>query len=245
MKSSKESLNKRGYFDEDDLNYYLNEKSFDSLNLENFKEIIANSDLAIERSIAIHLLAKNYNICDLKISSILIDQLAIEKALYTKLEIQNALVSGDTKVANLLIDYLGIIGNNQYKTLDNAVVSKKKSYPLPRDIIARILSKMDSSVFSVLIDSILNLSSSQLSELIDAIGFMVFYNKELATDKNLDKIIILLDSFSDNEIIIWKITTCLSSFSLKKSKNSLIYIKNNFNNEIIQNEVKRSLNLIF
>lgn len=244
MKSSKNLLNNRGYFDEDDLNDYLIKKNYGSLDLENFKEIIINSNLAIERSIAIHLLAENYDISDLKVCSILIEQLTIEKALYTKLEIQNALSRGNAQVANLLIDYLGLIGNNQYNSLDDAIVSRKKSYPLPRDIVARILSKMDSSIFSVLINSVLKVSLSQLSELIDAIGFMVFYNDELATEEYLIDIIKLLDIFHDNKIIIWKITTCLSSFNLKKSKDFLIYIKNNYDNEIIQKEVERSLKFI-
>ena len=67
------------------------------------------------------------------------------------------------------IIYLAKIGKNQYKELPSEP-SRKKSYPLPRDIIARTLAKMDTSIMPFLMKVLKEDDLSKISEVIDAIN---------------------------------------------------------------------------
>ena len=142
-----------------------------------------------------------------------------------------------------MISYIGKIGNNQYKTLPDKV-SDKKSYPLPRDIIARTLGKMSVSVFPVLTKVLYSGDIQKISEILDAIGFMTFYNQNLSTLTNARLVFETLEKFSDNNIIIWKSVLCLSAFPLIQCKEYLTDIKNKNYNNIIGKEAERSLRLI-
>ena len=50
-----------------------------------------------------------------------------------------------------MVEYLGQIGNNQHTVLPTNGFNKK-SYPLPRDIIARTLAHMKEDILPVLMD---------------------------------------------------------------------------------------------
>ena len=71
--------------------------------------------------------------------------------MYTKIAICETLQKGNEQTIALMIPYLGRIGNNQYKNIPSKP-SQKKSYPLPPDIIARILSNMDSQYIPLFIE---------------------------------------------------------------------------------------------
>lgn len=236
MKSSREDLRKRGMIEPSDIDFMKNLKDEELLKL-------INSKIAVERSASVRLLLDRGFITDENFVKLLLERLNLEKSIYTKLEICNALENGNEKTAELMIYYLGAMGNNQHKTLPKDV-SKKVSYPLPRDIIARVLGKMKPSVMPVLVTTLNSKDEKQLSELIDAFGFLVFYNQELSNMENLTQIIHLLNKYSKNEIIFWKCTQCLSAFPLEDSFNILNEILKSNQNELIKNEAKRSLKLI-
>lgn len=236
MKSSKESLEKRGLVEENDKIKYLT-MPIDEL----FKYM--NSDKATERTSAIYALSRIYKCDEEKIISELLKRLSIEKALYTKIEICNALEKGNEKTAEMMVCYLGKIGNNQHKILP-LKVSEKKSYPLPRDIIARTLAKMNTNILLTLMKILETEEKDKISEALDAIGFMIFYNKDLATLDNLNVIINVLKKYKNCEMIVWKVTLCLSAFPISKSIEILEEIEESQYSQVIVNEAKRSLNLI-
>lgn len=81
--------------------------------------------------------------------------MAYEKQGVVFLKICNTLEKGNLKTAEQMIPYLGRIGHNQHLCLLNKVL-KKSSYPLPRDIIARSLGKMDGTILPALLKVLTN-----------------------------------------------------------------------------------------
>lgn len=138
MISSRENLRKRGMIEQIDI---------DSIISLSYSELISliDSKLSIERSASIHLLSNKVSCDNEDFVAVLLKRLSIEKSLYTKIEICNALEKGSEKTARQMVQYLGCIGNNQHRWLPDRI-SKKISYPLPRDIIARSLGKMNGSI---------------------------------------------------------------------------------------------------
>lgn len=173
----------------------------------------------------------------------LLNILSNEKSLYTKIELCKSLEKGNEFTANLMCKNIGDIGKNQHKSPKKP--SKKNSYPLPRDIIARTLSKMDKSIINILISNLNdNNNELKISELLDAIGFLTFYNSELAIVENFNEIKNIFFKFKESELITWKICICCSAFPINESKDVLKHIKNVTNNENILLEVERSLKII-
>ena len=103
---------------------------------------------------------------------------------------------------------------------------------------------MDKSNFSVLLSSLDSCVADQITELLDAIGFMVFYNPNLAILENLKPILGVLDKYEDNILIVWKVCMVLSAFPLDESVFILNKIKFHYGVDLILLEVERSLNLI-
>ena len=170
----------------------------------------------------------------------LLAQLIIERCLYTKIAICEALQHGNKETAITMARYLGEIGNNQHQTLPKSV-SAKKSYPLPRDIIARTLAKMDTHIFPVLL-AILETKEKKIREALDAIGFMTLYHQDLATHHNAEKIISVMDTYQEDAVIVWKAIMCLSAFPLPDCMQILqTYAKRK---DICGEEARRSLMII-
>lgn len=236
MKSTAKQLRKRGMADQFDV---------DELMDLSYDELICgiNAKLPAKRTAAIRVLYMKFGYIDEKLIQALLERLCIEKSLYTKLEICSVLEKGDDIVAKLMVEYLGKIGSNQYKELPNRV-SKKVSYPLPRDIIARSLARMDKSIFEVLMEVLSSQEKYKIYEVLDAIGFMIFYNRELASLKAFESIRGILKAYSDDYIIVWKSVMCFSAFSYKESIDILEEIKRTHGNQIIKAEAERSIKLI-
>ncbi|MFA9375266.1 MAG: hypothetical protein ACERKZ_00790 [Lachnotalea sp.] len=234
MKSSKESLKSRGMFEDCDL------AKFKYMTKEMLLEYI-NSEIPHIRSSAIHELMKRFK--DNATITMILERLKVESALYTRLEICNSLEQGDDNVAKQMIDYLGMIGENQYIKLPDKV-SKKISYPLPRDIIARSLGRMNPTILPVLLSVLESEEEQKIMEVMDAIGYLLFYNEHLATSQNIIFILNAINQFRDNQVIVWKTTTCLSAFSLKESISKLNQIKIEYHNSVIAKEAERSLEII-
>lgn len=236
MKSSNEDLRKRGFiFKEDILNFQH------LTNSELF--LLINSQVSFERSVAISLLSSRLHTEDLDFVNMLLARLCIEKSLYTKIEICNTLEKGDIKTAKQMVAYLGCIGKNQHLCLPEKI-SQKKSYPLPRDIIARSLGKMNFRILPVLFDVLASNDEAKISEVIDTIGFLLFYNPDHVNDNFFKSITDTLDKYSDNNLIVWKCVCCLSSFRTKASIDVLNQILASNENHIIKSEAQRSLRLI-
>lgn len=209
MKSSTENLRKRGYATSDDI------ASLKNMSQKQLCDLLHSEYATIRTSAAYNLLS-----ADKMTITELLKQLSCEKCLYTKLAICEALEKTGVLGAVQMIEYLGRIGSNQHKRLPQKV-SDKKSFPLPRDIIARALGRMDIAILPLLLDVLNGDDIVKNSEVLDAISFMVFYNSALATQEHADFIISVMDRHKDNELIVWKCLLCLSAFPLEKVKRLL------------------------
>lgn len=236
MKSSEEDLRKRGKFSHNEIDLLSNLKD---------KELIEliDSNSAVIRTAAVHLLFQRGYIKDEDFTSLLLKRLTIEKCLYTKIEICETLEKGDSKTASQMVAYLGCIGDNQHATLPEKV-SLKVSFPCARDIIARSLAKMDTSILPTLIDVLYNKNINQISEVLDAIGSMVFYHQDLVNLQLLEHIKTTMNTYRDNPIIQWKCVLCLSAFPISESQNILEHILITNCHQTIKKEAERSLKLI-
>lgn len=230
MKSSQNELEKRGFATEEDIRKIGQESQLELLKL-------IHSDNQVIRTSAV------YNLYILNSENVkeLLKQLLIEKCLYTKIAICERLEKGDSATTKQMIVYLGEIGNNQHKKLPDRV-SAKKSFPLPRDIIARSLEKMDLNIFPVIIEVLHSEEIKQISEVLDAIGFMVFYNSKLASEKNANEIYEIIEKYKNNDLIVWKSIIYLSAFPLPKTLELLESFVNDEN--ILGEEARRSIRII-
>lgn len=205
LKSTRKALKGRGMVTKEET------EALASLSMPKLLEKLHDADAALRTSAAIclHLYAD-------EAAEELLLQLSKEKCLYTRLAICESLAQGTIETAGKMTVYLGRIGTNQHKILPDKV-SAKKSFPLPRDIIARSLGKMDSAVFPALTEILESGSTEQVGEALDAVGYMVFYNPALATEENCKRITSLQQRYAANPLILWKILLCLSAFPCKES----------------------------
>lgn len=141
-----------------------------------------------------------------------------------------------------MVDYLGVIGDNQYKELPDKEFNKK-SYPLPRDIIARTLAHMSVDVLPELIRILKTNNIIAIREAIDSIGFICFYNKSYS-ENILNDLMTCFNEYIKDDIIRWKIVRAFESFHTKTVMDILINTMENDSKEIIRNEAKRSLGII-
>lgn len=236
MKSSKEDLCKRGFITTEDI---IKFKHCSNSELK----LLINSQNSVERSVSINLLSNRFHTENLDFVKILLERLCVEKCLYTKIEICNALEKGGVKTAEQMVAYLGCIGKNRHLCLPERI-SQKKSYPLPRDIIARSLGRMDFRILPVLFDVLNSNDEVKILEVIDAIGFLLFYNPDYTNEHFFESIINTLNKYSENNLIVWKCVCCLSSFRTQGSIEALNQVLSNSKNDIIKYEANRSLKLI-
>lgn len=235
MKSSKEQLKNRGYITIEDTNDYAFFSKNELLELLKSKE-------PYKRTIAINLLS-NKNELDNEMINLFCNMLLDEKKLYTKIELCNALSKASVEAAKIMVNYLGVIGDNQYKELPNKEFNKK-SYPLPRDIIARTLAHMSVDVLPEIIRILKTNNIMAIREAIDSIGFICFYNHNSYSESILNDLISCFNEYIKDEIIRWKIVRAFGSFNSKTIIDILINIKENDSKAVIRNEAKRSLDII-
>lgn len=228
MKSTDKALAERGYVEKGAENTYSS-YSFQE------KIILLKSSVASERTIGARLLAGDPH-ADTVPS--LIEALKKEKKLYSKMAICDALISTGLPAVSALIQQLGKIGNNQHKTVPQEKFNKK-SYPLPRDIISRTLSRIGTTALPLLTETLNSKDINQLSEVIDTIGYICFYDYSPSVYKDL---ISCFAINNESNLIRWKIIRALSGFpeSKKFLEERLKHEKDNG----IQMEIERSLNLI-
>ncbi len=153
---------------------------------------------AQKRTAAANLL--NYRKCSSAICP-LCDALKMEKALYSKISICNALAGFGTEALPFLIPLIGVIGNNRHENLP-AAGFYKKSYPLPRDIVARIIIRIGEPALTFLREVLLSGSRKAVLEAIDAAGHISFYSKNDLLKSDLAN---LYNKNPQDELMIWKI----------------------------------------
>jgi hypothetical protein len=186
----------RGFlYNENDNNYSYKEKIS-----------LLKSEIPKDRTLGAKLLVnhKDENTVD-----ILVRALEFETKLYPKIEICNTLVLIGELSVKPLIDVLGKIGSNQHKSIPEKVFAKD-SYPLPRDIAARTLIRFGKNALEELIAILDNGNINQISEAIDAIGYICFYEKSPEIFEKLKSCFL---KYSNTELIQWKIVRSMSAFS--------------------------------
>jgi hypothetical protein len=231
MKSNVEQLKGRGYLFDDDIIMYKNYSEDDLVKLLYSKE-------AYKRTIAVKLLSQYSKE---EYIQLFCETLKNENKLYTKLELCNALENYNIKAIPYLTPLLGPIGKNQHKKIE-IVDIHKKSYPLPRDIIGRILIRIGPRVFPELKKILLeNKNHVQIYETIDIIGHITWNYKDYSLENTLVE---YYKKQKDNEFMEWKIIRAFQSFKSNEIKILLENIIKTHKNKIIIEEAKRSIKRI-
>lgn len=234
MKSNDEALKYLGLLDKTIISSEAGTQAFFSY---------LHSSNAQERTAAAYYLGLQLLENESEVAPHLLAALKKEKALYTKIQLCNALEKGMNTTFEVILPALGHIGNNQHKILPTAV-SKKKSYPLPRDIIARTIGNMTIHCLETALNALSVLTLTETRELIDGIGFLCFYNKITNEEKVYEKLINHYENHYEDTLTRWKITQALSAFKTTKAIKKLQTISNYETEPLIKNEALRSLNII-
>lgn len=230
MKSTPDDLAKRGFIEED------YEKHFENHTIVEILELLVSRNPK-ERTVAAKLLGKRKNKTTI---SPLCNALRIEKKLYSKIAISEALGKIGIDALPNLIELLGKIDCKQHKKLPSKPF-KKKNYPLPRDIAARTIIKMGKEALPYLEKFILSGEQFQVSEAIDAIGYITYYTKDLRSLNNLKK---CLKKYQDIRLIQWKIIRAYESFPTEDVINYLNQVLKTESDNTLFWEAKRSLEQI-
>jgi len=163
-----------------------------------------------------------------------------ERKLYTKIELCEALAKYGEAALDYLIPLLGKIGNNQHKVPESCDLGKK-SYPLPRDIAARIIIRIGPCALPRLCSVIFSEKKPVILEAIEAIGHIAFTSGDQTSAKSL----VELYHVNSDELIEWKLIRAFQSFDGSEITQILEGICNAPDkNEILKNESRRSLRRI-
>ncbi len=230
MKSSKKQLEERGFVSDEDL---INQKNISDEELLK----LLNSPIPVDRTIGAKISIGKRNE---KFLPKMCELIIIETKLYTKIALSEAIIKYGILSLKYLLPLLGKIGNNQHKKID-LVDLKKKSYPLPRDLAARIIIRIGEPALPFLEEIILSGTYLQKLEAIDAIGHIAFNFKQYRSEKYLH---FLLKENIDNELVVWKIIRAFQAFCSKEVEEQLKNIIEKNDNKILVEESKRSLRQI-
>jgi hypothetical protein len=228
LKSSVKHLESRGYVKNGAVDIYANLTDSGLIDL-------LNSSDAVKRTIAAKIAGNRRTTAML---APLCETLKIEKKLYTKLAVCEAIGAYGIIAMPYLVPLLGKIGKNRH--LKPALVDiNKKSFPLPRDIAARIIIRMGNKALPYLEKIISGRSSGSKTEAIDAIGHIAFNSGDTGSEK------MLIDLYNENEdeLIRWKIIRAFQSFD-GHFATAILKGMTKSKNVIFREEAKRSLKRI-
>ncbi|PCI27604.1 MAG: hypothetical protein COB67_08155 [SAR324 cluster bacterium] len=153
-----------------------------------------------------------------EIADCLCQQLKNEQKLYCKIAISNSLVNIGSLSVQPLLALLGKIGRNQETGIPQKGFNKI-SYPLPRDIAARILCRMGGGILPEVFAFLENERQPiELEQAIDVIGHIV-YTSKLTIDSNI--LIQIADKYSEALMVQFKIIRCFSGFADDQTKHFL------------------------
>ncbi len=229
MKSSERQLKSRGFLPES-----FNTETY-KLNLSEKLDMLKSKE-PVTRTLAARLLKNETK--DTDTVDALICALLAEDKLYAKIEISEALISCGELAVSPLIRNLGKTGNNQHKIVPEKGFNKP-GFPLPRDISARILSRMGQDALSRLVSFVKHADESQLSEAIDSIGFICFYNYNPEVFPVLKSIYI---QNWENDLIKWKVIRACSG--IPESLEFLKTERGTLKNASLRSEIDRSIKLV-
>jgi HEAT repeat protein len=167
-------------------------------------------------------------------------RLKIEKALYVRLAVSDALSRIGTTAIPEMINYIGKIGGNQYRDLPSDIF-QKWDYPLPRDIMIRSIMRMGTPALEELNQYLLKSDESVVCEIVDAIGHISFYSRDQSSFDNLLRIIA---KHRQNELIVWKVLRALQAFPNWRAYKVLKHFLLNGNRPQFRWEAARSLGQI-
>jgi hypothetical protein len=227
LKSKIEALENRGFVAATGEAEFLNSSYADLV-------WMLKSNIPTNRTIAARLLAGNTHLSTI---DRLIEALAVEHKLYSKIEICNSLVSFGLDAVVPLINVLGKIGSNQYAVIPEAEF-KKINYPLPRDIASRTLVRIGTLALPDLIKILSTKELNLLTEVIDTIGYICFYADQAEVFGLLKR---CYDSNLENDLIRWKILRAMSAFP---ESESFLSSQLEICNDRLKLEIKRSLYLV-
>lgn len=238
VKSTREQLRSRGYPQEEDLEIVR------SLAAAEMVSLLASPSSAV-RTAAVRSIVALGPLDDAATNQ-LVDALRHETQLYTKLELSSALERGGAVSTRALIPWLGLIGTNQHRRPD-VKEFKKSSYPLPRDIVARILARVDVSTLPLLTAALKKSDRVALTEAVDAVGFMCFYaaNGDRAEKRAaLDALLDLYSESRDDDLLRWKVVRCFQSFNAPQIYTLLNEVEHSDSHPVLRQEARRSLNVV-
>lgn len=209
MKSSEDALRLRGFASKED------RKALEQCSVGALLKALENPVSVVRTAAAGHLSTEEPAVVEA-----LLQQLSREACLYTRLAICDTLRQGDAATARQMADWLGKIGDNLYNA-PPAKVSAKKSFPLPRDLVARTLGKMEPEVLPVLLECLHDGDIKKVSEALDALGYLVFYQRQLASPENVLPVLQVLEDYPKHPLLTWKVLLCLAAFPVAASEEVL------------------------
>lgn len=148
----------------------------------------------------------------------LCDHLKKETALYSRLEICTALNRIGEPALPALISLLGQIGQNQHNSLPEKGF-RKRSYPLPRDLAARVIIRMGSPALPMLEEVVREGDPRRVREAVDAIGHISYIEKTMRSEAVL---IAAYQSAQGDPVLQWKLIRAFQSFPSEKTRLILI-----------------------
>jgi hypothetical protein len=184
----------------------------------------------------------------------LVRALKIEKALYSRIAISEAMGKMGGNAVIPVADLLGQIGKNQETELPKKYFNKK-SYPLVRDMAARTLVKIGKPATSYLIEILESEKDIFIKQqAIDALGAIAAKTSDYSSLKPIingfNKIVgINQDTINSDEnvdkVTLWKIVRSLSAFKNSElAAKCLLIVLNNYPDPPLQWESARSLGQI-
>jgi len=226
MKSTAAQLEARGYATERTVNSYRG-VSNDAL------RVLLRTGNAAERTAAAVLIGERRTADALLI---LCDALQTETKLYTKIALCDAIAHFGTAALLHLIPLLGRIGGNQHAAI-SAIDLKKRSFPLPRDIAARIVIRIGSAALPSLEEVVEHGRRRQMLEAVDAIGHITFTQH----DYRSESVLLKLYSSSADELMRWKVIRAFQSFVSTGVESVLRAVLAAGGNAVLAAEARRSL----
>lgn len=230
MKSTMDQLRRRGYAAEAEAAPFAGAPSLQLCGM-------LQDDEPVKRTIAAMLLGQR---ADPEHCIPLCAALAAEKKLYPRLAMAKALAAMGAAAVPHLAGLLGALGSNQHRAVPEKEF-RKKSYPLPRDLAARILARMGPAALPGLEKVILTGDRRKLLEAIDAIGFIAFYHGDL---RSLPLMLDACTASLGDDLLRWKIIRALQSFPGEATAAFLKGIIGTETNPLVVREAGRSLSRI-
>ncbi len=162
-----------------------------------------------------------------------------EKKLYTKLALCDALVALGPAALPLLIPRLGTLGKNQHRE-PNLVDLKKVSFPLPRDIVARVIIRIGEAALPALENVLRSGTYCQKLEAVDALGHIAYTSHNLRSEACLHALL----RQEPSELLEWKVIRAFQSFTSQRVQHYLSTVAAGSENKVLVAEARRSLERI-